>query len=404
LVRYGEIILKGLNRHVFEEKLAANIRRALSQLGRSRIDIAQGRIFIIPGDETYDLQAAALKVKNVFGVVSASIAYKTGKSREEIAKAAEAAARGYMGANAPRSPGGKYTFKNETKRSDKSYARISPEISRDAGYDLLSVIENLEVDVVSPQFTVFIEVRETAAYAYTEKTAGFGGLPIGSNGKALLLLSGGIDSPVAGFMMAKRGVEMEAVHFYSYPYTNERSRDKVIKLSEILAGYFGRLAINIVPFTDVQLAIRDNCREELSTIVMRRAMMYIAEIIAGNATAQAIVTGESMGQVASQTIQSLAVTDCATALPVFRPLIGMDKLEVIGYARRIGTYDTSILPYDDCCTLFTPKHPKTKPKLDEVLAQEARVSGLAGMVREAADNAERLIVYPDAAANEYAGG
>ena len=392
LVRYGEIMLKGLNRRSFEDRLASNLRRALSSLGRAHVEITRGRIFVEPREKNYDVAAAALKAADVFGVVSTSVAFKTGKTRREIAEAAIAAARLYMSANAPLLPDGKYAYKVESKRADKSYDRLSPEISRDTGYDLNEELPELTVDVNRPQFIVFVEVRETAAYAYTDKTAGFGGLPLGTNGKALLLLSGGIDSPVAGFMMAKRGVEIEAVHFYSYPYTNERSKDKVIKLTEILAGYFGKLAINIVPYTDVQIAIRDNCQEEYLTIVMRRTMMYIAEILAARTSSQAIVTGESMGQVASQTIQSLAVTDCAASVPIFRPLIGMDKSEVIDLARRIGTYDVSILPFDDCCTLFTPKHPKTRPKLDAVLYQEGKIAGLTELVNSAASNAERLTI------------
>ena len=392
LVRYGEIILKGLNRRSFEERLASNLRRALAPFGRSHIEITQGRIFVEPRETGFDVAGAAQKAKNVFGVVSTSVAYKTGKTRGEIAAAAEVAARGYASAHNPEGPDGKYIFKVETKRSDKAYNRISPEISRDTGDDLLAAMPELTVDVNNPQFIVYVEVRETSSYAYTEKTAGFGGLPVGVNGKALLLLSGGIDSPVAGFMMAKRGVELEAVHFYSYPYTNERSKDKVLKLCEILAGYIGKLNVRVVPYTDVQLAIRDNCREEFLTIVMRRTMMYIADILAKETASQALVTGESMGQVASQTIQSLAVTDCAASVPIFRPLIGMDKSEVIDLARKIGTFETSILPYEDCCTVFTPKHPKTKPKLDEVLAQEARISGLRELVQKAATDTESIAV------------
>jgi len=394
LVRYGEIILKGLNRRSFEERLAANIRRAILPLGKARVWIAQGRVFIEPQDMSFNLDEASLRARNVFGVVSTSIAYKTGKSRDEIAAAAELAARDYMAVNNPLGPDSKYTFKVESKRSDKSYVRISPVISQDTGYDLLSAIPELAVDVNKPQFILYVEVREASSYAYTGKDAGFGGLPVGTNGRAMLMLSGGIDSPVAGFMMAKRGVELEAVHFYTYPYTNERSREKVLKLSEILAGYMGKFVVHIVPFTDALLAIRDNCREEYLTIVMRRVMMYITEKLAATSYAQAIVTGESMGQVASQTIQSLAVTDCATAIPVFRPLIGMDKSEVIDIARRIGTFDTSIQPFDDCCALFTPKHPKTRPKLGDVLAQEALIGNLSDLVNAAAEGAERIKINP----------
>ena len=388
LVRYGEVMLKGLNRRSFEERLAANIRRALMPFGQAHVRIEQGRIFVEPRCRGYDARAAAAKAATVFGVVSASAAYKTGKSREDIKACAEAAVREHISARMPDAPDGRYAFKVETKRADKAYGRLSPEVSRDTGTDLLGRLPELVVDVNHPQFIVYVEIRDAFAYVCIEKIPGFGGLPLGTNGKALLLLSGGIDSPVAGFMMAKRGVEIEAVHFYSYPYTSERSKEKVLQLCGILAGYFGKLKLHIVPFTDVQLAVRDSCREEYMTIVTRRAMMLIADIAAKKASAQALVTGESMGQVASQTILSLAATDCAPSIPVFRPLIGMDKNEVIEYARRIGTFETSILPYDDCCTLFAPKHPRTKPRIADVLAEEARIANLAELVKDAADRAE----------------
>ena len=392
LVRYGEIMLKGLNRRSFVDKLASNLRSAVASLGKAHVETTQGRVYIEPREKNLNLSEASARARNVFGVVSTSIAYKTGKSHEEISAAAKAAALDYMGENAPAARDGKYYFKVETKRADKSYGRTSPVISKDTGESLLSEIDGLDVDVQNPQFIVYVEVREYAAYAYTEKTAGFGGLPLGTNGKALLLLSGGIDSPVAGFMMAKRGVEIEAVHFYSYPYTGERSKEKVVKITEILAGYMGGIKLNIVPFTKTQLAIRDSCNEEYLTIVMRRAMMYIANIIAARTRSQALVTGESMGQVASQTIQSLAVTDEAAAVPVFRPLIGMDKIEVTNLAMKIGTYDTSILPYDDCCTLFTPKRPRTKPRLNDALFQENKIPDLHDLVNNAADNTECILV------------
>ena len=393
LVRYGEIILKGMNRRSFERRLAGNIRRALAPLGQAHTEIASGRIIVEPRSRDYDAGAAADRARNVLGVVSTSVAYKSGLARGDILAAAAAAVRNYINSNKPRAPGGKYAFKVETKRADKAYERISPEISRDTGGDLLDAIPELTVDVNKPQFVLYVEIRDGASYAYTNKIEGFGGLPIGTNGKALLLLSGGIDSPVAGFMMAKRGVEVEAAHFYSYPYTNERSKDKVIKLAEILAGYFGKITLHVVPFTDVQLAIRDSCHAEFSTIVTRRAMMAISDLIADESSSQALITGESMGQVASQTIMALAATDCASARPVFRPLIGMDKTEIIGYARRIGTYDTSILPYEDCCTVFTPKHPVIKPKLGDVLAEEARAPNLRAFAAEAAKNAEHITIY-----------
>jgi thiamine biosynthesis protein ThiI len=388
-------MLKGLNRRSFEEKLAANLRRAVSAFGRVSVTITQGRMFLEPADPDFDFEAAVKKAADVFGVVSASPAWRTATDQDSIAACAETAVRAYITKHPPAMPdGGRYPFKVETKRQNKSYPRTSPEISRETGEYLLSRFPELTVDVNHPQVVVFIEVREYA-YVYTDRSEGFGGLPLGTNGKALLLLSGGIDSPVAGFMMAKRGVEVEAVHFYSYPYTSERSKEKVLKLAAILAGYFGRLKVHIVPFTDAQLAVRDNCREEFSTIVMRRLMMFIADAIARQSGSLALVTGESMGQVASQTILGLSATDRATDFPIFRPLIGMDKHEIVEYARRIGTFETSILPYEDCCTVFTPKHPKTKPKLAEVEAEEARIPDLAGLVRAAAEGAESVLVRPD---------
>jgi len=388
LVRYGEIMLKGLNRQSFVNRLAANIRRAIAPVGLAHVGYSQGRVYIEPRQENYNALEAAMKARNIFGVVSVSIAYKSGKTRADVKDSAAAAVRDYMDANKPVSGDGKYAFKVESKRADKSYERISPVISRETGDDVTGMLPELKVDVNNPQFILYVEIRENASYAYTEKISGFGGLPIGSNGKALLLLSGGIDSPVAGFMMAKRGVAVDAVHFYSHPFTSERSKDKVIRLSEILSEYFGRINLYVVPFTDLQLTIRDNCRDELLTIVTRRAMMFISDILAGASSSQALITGESMGQVASQTIMGLAVTNDAAQRPVFRPLIGMDKSEIIECARNIGTYDTSILPYEDCCTLFTPKRPKTKPKLDEVLAEEAKIPNYKSLIANAAENAE----------------
>ena len=420
LVRYGEIMLKGLNRHAFEERLAANIVRAVRPLGKARAEIGQGRIYVTPDGEPYDYAACARKAADVFGVVSASVAWRSDDRseaailacsetamRERLAagqpRGAEGAAgapRGAEGAaGAPRGAEGAagqarpVTFKVESKRGDKGYPLTSPEISRLAGRHLAENVPGLAVDVNSPEVVVRVEVRERV-YAYTDRFDGFGGLPLGTGGKALLLLSGGIDSPVAGFMMAKRGVEVPAIHFHSHPYTSERAKGKAVRLAEILAGYFGKMELHVVPFTQAQLAIRDSCHEEYLTIVTRRAMMKIAQIVAERIGAQALVTGESMGQVASQTIMGLAATDCATSLPVFRPLIGMDKREVVAFAERIGTFETSILPFDDCCTVFTPKHPKTRPKLADVLREEGRVAGLGPLLEEAAAGAERIVARP----------
>jgi thiamine biosynthesis protein ThiI len=398
LVRYGEIMLKGLNRRSFEKKLAENIKSAIRAFGATALEIEQGRIFVEPlarEGAGFDFDGAAKKIANVFGVVSVSVALRTESEQNAIRECAEHAMRAYMEENAPSppSPSPAYKFKVETKRADKRYPMASPEVSRDVGEYLLGRVSELAVDVNSPDVILYVEVRGNA-YAYTDKIKGFGGLPLGTNGKSLLLLSGGIDSPVAGFMMAKRGVEVEAVHFYSHPYTDERSKEKVVRLAEILAGYSGSVKLHVVPFTDIQLAIRDHCREEYLTIVMRRFMMVIADRLAKKIGAQALVTGEAMGQVASQTIMSLSVTDRATDLPVFRPLIGMDKNEVVEYARKIGTFETSILPYEDCCTVFTPKHPRTKPRLADVEREENRVPEAGKLTDEAVANTECVTALP----------
>jgi thiamine biosynthesis protein ThiI len=391
LVRYGEIMLKGLNRRMFEERLAQNLKAAVRPFGAARAEIGQGRIFLEPRDpSSFDFAAAAPKAAEVFGTVSVSVALRCGTDPGDIHEAARACVAEYVASHAPSGEGGRYPFKVETKRGQKSYPRKSPEISRDAGAFLMDAFPDaLAVDVNRPQFVLDVEVRESA-YVYIGRVEGFGGLPLGTNGKATLLLSGGIDSPVAGFMMAKRGVQIEACHFYSYPYTGERSREKVVRLCEILAGYTERMRVLVVPFTEIQLAIRDHCDEDYSTVVTRRSMMRVATALARESGAQALVTGEAMGQVASQTIMALACTDDAAGLPVFRPLIGMDKREVVAMAERIGTFETSILPYEDCCTVFTPKHPKTRPRLEDVLAEEAKAPGLARMEAEAAAKAEAV--------------
>ncbi|MCL2163505.1 MAG: tRNA 4-thiouridine(8) synthase ThiI [Oscillospiraceae bacterium] len=402
LVRYGEIALKGLNRHVFEDKLISNIRRALGNMPKADISISQGRIFVEPiweGVEIsetlkqqFDFNQAIEKLKDVFGIVSVSLAYKTVSNIGKICDCAKVATRDFMekrGVLATESH--KLSFKVETKRGNKRFPMISPEISAEVGGAIAECYPDLEINVNKPDFIVYIEVRESA-YAYTDIVKGYGGLPLGTNGKAALLLSGGIDSPVAGFMMAKRGVEIDAVHFYSYPYTSEKSKEKVIALTEALSVYTHRMQLHIVPFTDIQVAIRDNCHAEYMTIVTRRAMMIIAEAIALSNGAMALVTGESMGQVASQTIQSLGVTNSVVKMPVFRPLIGMDKVEVVEMARRIGTFEISSLPYEDCCTLFTPKHPKIKPKLDVVEEEEKRAD-LTGLIKEAVRTVESMMIY-----------
>ncbi|WP_024834379.1 tRNA uracil 4-sulfurtransferase ThiI [Ruminiclostridium josui] len=386
LVRYGEIILKGLNRPVFEDKLIGNIKSAIFKFGKVKVIKSQGRIYIEPQEENYDFDAVLLKVAKVFGVVSVSPVWKVETDYETI-KATSLK----MASKLVEEKGYK-TFKVETKRGNKRFPMQSPEISADVGGFILENIEGLSVDVKNPDFILYLEVREST-YIYSETIKAQGGMPLGSNGKAMLLLSGGIDSPVAGWMMGKRGVEIEAVHFYSYPYTSERAKQKVIDLARIMAQYCGKIRLHVVPFTEIQLKINDNCPEEQLTIIMRRIMMKIAEQIAEKVNAMALITGESMGQVASQTMQSLYCTDAAVNMPVFRPLIGMDKVEVIEIARRIETFDTSVLPYEDCCTVFVAKHPQTKPKLEKIIKSESVVD-FEPLINTAVENTEVIIIKP----------
>lgn len=370
LARIGEIALKGLNRCTFEQRLAKNMKAALAGCGNFTVRWSQSRYYVEPQDENFDFAQAEQMLAGVFGLVSISPAYVT---RSELSDITELAKQVTQKAIADRSIGGKthFTFKIETKRGLKTFPLSSPQISAEIGGILLDTFGNLSVDVNHPDFIVYIEVRENT-YIYTDIIEAPGGMPTGSNGKACLLISGGIDSPVSGYMIGKRGVSLCAVHFYSYPYTSERAKEKVIELAKIVGRYSGGIKLMIVPFTDIQLAIGEHCREELSTVIMRRSMMRIAERAARRNGCSALITGESVGQVASQTMQALYCTDSAVNLPVFRPLIGMDKMEVVAIARKIGTFETSILPYEDCCTVFTPKHPKTRPSLSELIEQEKR--------------------------------
>jgi thiamine biosynthesis protein ThiI len=302
------------------------------------------------------------KLKKVFGIVSIVVAYRTEKSIDAVLEE--------IGLSFDDTLRNAKTFKVEAKRADKKFPLKSPEICKEVGGRILSKYHHLKVDVNNPEVTVHVEIREGFAYVHTGREKGTGGMPVGTNGKALLLLSGGIDSPVAGYMIGKRGVKLEAIHFFSYPYTSERAKDKVKKLASIIGGYMGGLKVHIVPFTDIQLEIRDKCPEEHLTLVMRRFMMQISQRIAEKRGCQALITGESIGQVASQTMSALAVTDDAVTMPVFRPLIGMDKEEIVEISRVIDTFETSILPYEDCCTVFTPKHPTTKPKVEKIIMSQ----------------------------------
>ncbi len=383
LIRYGEIILKGYNRPVFEDALVNNIRTAIKDLGDFKITRAQATIYIEPLKNDEQADAIAERVKKVFGIVSIVIAYRTEKSID--------AAFDEIVLNFDALLKSKSTFKVEAKRADKKFPLKSPEICAEVGGRILAKYHNLKVDVKNPDVTVHVEMREGFCYVHTGRQKGAGGMPTGTNGRAMLLLSGGIDSPVAGYMIGKRGVKLEAVHFFSYPYTSERAKDKVMALAKIIGGYMGGLKVHIVPFTDIQLAIRDKCPEEHLTLVMRRFMMQISQKIAEKRGCQALVTGESIGQVASQTMSALAVTDDAVSMPVFRPLIGMDKEEIVEISRKIDTFETSILPYEDCCTVFTPRHPSTKPKIEKVILSQ-NLLDWEKMVDEAVEGTEILEV------------
>ena len=384
LVRYGEILLKGLNRPLFEKKLIDNIKRAIYKLGKVDVLRSQARIYIEPQEENYDFDEAINHLTKVFGIVSVSPVWKIESNFDVIKEKSAVMVKDLLDRK------DYTTFKVETKRGDKRFPMDSPEISRELGAHILETFPKLSVDVKNPDFILYVEVREFT-YIYSEIIPAVCGMPLGTNGKAMLLLSGGIDSPVAGWMVAKRGVEIEAVHFYSYPYTSERAKEKVIDLAKILSKYCSKIKLHIVPFTDIQLEIYEKCPQDQLTIIMRRAMMIIAERIAEKVGALALVTGESVGQVASQTIQSLYVTNSVVKMPVFRPLIGMDKNEVIDIARKIGTFETSILPYEDCCTVFVSKHPKTKPVLEKILLSEQKAN-LEELINKAIENTEVLII------------
>ncbi|AGC68330.1 tRNA sulfurtransferase ThiI [Thermoclostridium stercorarium subsp. stercorarium DSM 8532] len=364
LVRYEEIFLKGLNKPSFEAKLVKNMKHVLKGLGPVSVTRSQSRIYVEPETDDYPVDEAIKRLTKVFGIASVSPVYKIESDINAIYDKAVELSRKI------RSESGYKTFKVETKRADKKFPLSSMEVSREAGAAILRNVRGLKVDVNNPDFVVHIEIRDNT-YIYSEIIPGVKGLPVGSSGKATLLISGGIDSPVAGWMMAKRGVKIEGVHFFSYPYTSEKSKEKVIRLCKILSEYNLGMRLYIVPFTDIQLAINQNCPHEYLTIIMRRFMMRIAEKIAVKNGSLALVTGEAVGQVASQTPESILVTNSAVTLPVYRPCIGMDKSEVVDIARKIGTFETSILPYEDCCTVFVARHPVTKPKLEKTIEYES---------------------------------
>ncbi|MDD2393196.1 MAG: tRNA 4-thiouridine(8) synthase ThiI [Eubacteriales bacterium] len=367
LARIGEIALKGLNRSKFESKLIGNIKRRVSAWGNFKVEQKQSRIWIIPRNDECDLNNALEEVVHVFGLVSASIAWKTDKSMSSIRDASIK----YVDELLHENPG-HVKFKVEARRADKSFELTSPEICEDIGALILTSFDKLAVDVRDPDFVLMVEVRD-GSYIYSGRKQGLRGLPVGTAGKGMLLLSGGIDSPVAGYMMASRGMELEAVYFHSFPYTSDNARQKVIDLAGIVRKYSGRIRLHIVDFTAIQLELKDNCPADMLVIIMRRMMMRIASEIAVQAGALALITGESLGQVASQTAQAIICTDDTAKLPVYRPLIGMDKEDTIKTARKIGSYETSILPFEDCCTVFVAKHPKLEPDISMCLKAESSI-------------------------------
>lgn len=382
LVRYTEIHLKGLNRPFFEKKLIANMKSSLKGIP-CKIYHEQGRIYVhsVP-DDSFD--EAIDRLRRVFGIHSLSPAYVVDKDWDNVVNTCYE----LMEKEIERS--GKTSFKVFARRSDKHYFMNSDAINREMGGLMLERFPCLHVDIHNPEIKLCIEIRDSA-YVYCEEIPCANGMPIGSAGKATLLISGGIDSPVAGYMMAKRGLILSAVHFYSYPYTSERARDKVVELAGLLSKYAGPIRLFLVPFTDIQMKIYDECPEKETTVIMRRLMMKIAERIAVSEESRVLITGEALGQVASQTLESLCVTNDAVSMPVFRPLIGFDKDEIMELARKIGTYETSILPYEDCCTVFVPKHPVTKPDLETLRASEAAVD-FSELIEKAIADTELMTV------------
>ena len=381
LLKQGEIVLKGLNRHYFEQKLITNARRRLAPIGRFKVYCLQSTVYVEALEPEADMDAAYEALKKLFGVIRLTRAAACEKDKDAIT----ALAKEYLGEELRRAR----SFKVESRRSDKSFPMTSVELSQYVGGELSDAFPEVKVDMHDPEFTVHIEVRELAAYVHAAPERGAGGMPVGSNGAAVTLLSGGIDSPVSSYMIARRGVHLIPVHFFSFPYTSQQAKDKVVELAQLLTQYCGRMTMEVVPFTHIQEEIRDKCPEEYFTLIMRRFMMRIAQRIALQYEAKAIVTGENLGQVASQTMEAMASTQAVIDLPVLQPLIGMDKEEIIENARRIGTFDTSILPYEDCCTVFTPRHPRIRPKLGQVEAAESALD-VAALVEEALGGIERI--------------
>ena len=386
LCKLGEVVLKGLNRRSFEMKLMSNIRRRTQRFGKFKIYSRQSTIYVEPAEETCDIAGAYNACKQVFGIIAITRALPCEKSKEAIFQTAKT----YLADALTEAK----SFKVESKRADKSFPMGSIQLSQWVGGALHDAFPHLTVDVHHPELTVFVEVREDAAYVHGPAESAAGGLPLGMGGHAVSLLSGGIDSPVSSYMIAKRGVQLEMIHFASPPYTSELAREKVLRLAQELTPWCGRLAVFIIPFTEIQEEIRRKCPEDHFTLIMRRFMMRLANQLALELRCRALVTGENLGQVASQTMQALAVSEDVTTMPVLRPLIGLDKEEIVKIARKIGTFDTSILPYEDCCTVFTPRHPKTKPNVEEVREYESALD-VEGLCRRAMENREMIRVKPE---------
>ena len=383
LLKLGEIVLKGANKRQFEAKLRSNVKRRMRHYGNFDVYIMQSTVYVEPMDDACDVDGAWDACHTIFGVVSLCRCRPCEKNLDAIFEAVE----NYLGDDLDCAK----SFKVESKRSDKQFPLTSIGISQEIGGRIAEAHPDLLVDVHHPEYTVYVEVRDLAAYVHGPAEPGAGGLPTGVGGRAMCLLSGGIDSPVAAYMIGKRGVEIECVHFFSYPYTSQLAKDKVIELARLVTRYTGRMTVNVVGFTEIQEAIRDNCPEEFFTLVMRRFMMDISQRIAKHDGCGALITGENLGQVASQTMEAMAVTGAVVDIPIFMPLVGMDKEEIVTIARKIGTMETSILPYEDCCTVFTPKHPKTKPTIAQLLDVEKKLDREA-LIERALENIERISV------------
>jgi thiamine biosynthesis protein ThiI len=384
LIKNGELVLKGLNRNTFEDVLIKNMKKALKDLGEFKFTKSQSTIMVESVDDDTDLDDAVEILTHVFGIAALSRAAVSEKDMDSIKQITlEYLADELSNAK---------TFKVEAKRSDKKFPFKSPEICREIGGYVLSKFHNLKVDVHNPDVVVTVEIRDNYAFVRGNNIKGAGGMPVSTSGRAAVLISGGIDSPVAAYMMAKRGIELVAVHFASPPYTTELAELKVLELLHRVAKYSGPITTYVVGFTEIQEQIRDNCPEEYFTIIMRRYMMKIAEKLAVRQKCSALITGESVGQVASQTIYALGCTDAVTTIPVFRPCIGMDKDEIVSISRKIDTFETSIQPYEDCCTVFTPKHPRTRAKLEDVIEAEKGIENEDELIARAIENVRKTVV------------